>query len=94
MSAALGIDAETAAQEVPYIRVLAANERGRAVLKEAAERASKPIITKPAAVKKLDSLAQKIFAIEDGAANLYCLGYSAIEERRPSSEWRATPYMK
>ena len=49
---------------------------------------------KPAAVKKLDSFAQRVFEIEDGAANLYCLGYGAIEERRPSAEWRATPYMK
>ena len=37
---------------------------------------------------------QIIFEIEDGAANLYCLGYGAMEERRPSGEWRTTPYMK
>ncbi|MBR4953550.1 MAG: nucleotidyltransferase family protein, partial [Oscillospiraceae bacterium] len=94
MCAALGVSADIYEQEPPYIRVLAANERGRAVLKSAAERAEKPIITKPAAVKKLDSFAQRIFEIEDGAANLYCLGYGAMEERRPSGEWRTTPYMK
>ena len=94
MCAALGIGGDVSAEEPPYIRVLAANEKGRAVLKEAAERASKPIITKPAAVKKLDSFAQKVFEIENGAANLYCLAYGELEERRPSGEWRATPYMK
>ena len=58
---------------VPYLRVLGFNDRGLEVLKTAKETASLPIITKPAAIEKLDEKARHTFELECRATNLYNL---------------------
>ena len=89
--AALGIKSGDAEGLPPYARVLAANERGCALLRDIGERTSLPVITKPAAVKQLEPEARRIFTLGSAAHDLYVLGYSSKEERKGSEDWRTSP---
>lgn len=93
MCAALGIHAGDAEGTPPYARVLAANARGREVLRIAQERSRIPILTKPATVRELDDACKKIFVLNSNAHDLYVLGYGAAEERRGNGDWRTSPRM-
>lgn len=93
LCAALGISKEMAAGMPPYGRVLAANARGRAVLRQVPQTEAIPILTKPAAAQRLSKQAQQIFALECAATDLYVLGYEKAEHRRGGSEWRTSPVM-
>lgn len=91
MCAALGVKAGDADALPPYIRVLAANERGCRILKLMGERASLPIITKPAQINSLGAEAKACFALESAATDLFVLGFSAREERRGDRDFRVSP---
>ncbi len=93
MCAALGIKAGDAQGLPPYIRVLAANSRGCAILKMMRERASLPIITKPAEINSLGAEARACFALECQATDLFVLGFSAREERRGDRDFRLSPFI-
>ena len=77
----------------PYIRVLAANERGREILKLAGEKASVPIITKPASGRTASPEIERIMALTAEAHDLYVLGSPVSEERRAGNDWRHSPIM-
>ena len=89
--AALGLRAEDVAGTPPYLRVLAASARGKALLAQMRETAALPVLTKPAAVRELDEKARRVFALEAGAADLYVLALPAAEQRRGGEEWRIGP---
>ena len=91
MCAALGINSGAGEGTPPYIRVLAANEKGCAILKKMKEKASLPVITKPAEINSLDPEAQECFALESAATDLFVLGFSAREERRGDRDYRISP---
>lgn len=91
LAAALGIKKGQADGLPPYARVLAANEKGRAVLKLMGEKSAIPLITKPAAVKELSPACRELFELESAAHDLYVLGFSAREERRGNADWRTSP---
>lgn len=91
MYAALGIHAGEADGIPPYARVLAANDRGRAVLRILRDKSRIPILTKPATVHNLDEKSKKVFVLNSDAHDFYVLGYSAMEERRGNGDWRASP---
>ncbi len=93
LNAALNISADTAKNTPPYARVLAANERGCALLNGINLVGRVPVITKPAAVKNLDSECNEVFKLCSDARDLYVLGYTAREERRGGTDWRTSPYM-
>ena len=93
MCAALGIQAGVSDGIPPYARVLAANARGREVLRIAQEKSKIPILTKPATVRELDDTCKKVFILNSDAHDLYVLGYSAVEERRGNGDWRTSPRM-
>ena len=90
--AALGVRQGDAAGEPPYLRVLAADEAGRALLRRMAACAVLPVVTKPAAVRQLETRAQRVFEAGAAARDLYCLAWTPAE-RTPGSDWRASPYM-
>ena len=69
----------------PYLRVLAANERGRALLHTMRETASLPIITKPAAARE-----NADFRLTADAHDLYVLARS---DKTPGQDWRHSPVM-
>jgi len=93
LCAALGIKKGEAEGLPPYARILAANETGKAVLKIINDKASVPVITKPASVKELSEECRSLFELCSSAHDLYVLGYKAVEERRGSADWRTSPKM-
>ena len=80
-----------AGADVPYLRVLAANEKGRALLKRMKKTASAPILTKSADVKKLSVEAQRLFETEVRATDRYVLSYPSLSQSKPGSEWTNDP---
>lgn len=91
MCAVLGISADMSRETPPYARVLAANARGCALLRDMDGKARIPVITKPAAVKELGAECRAVFERSSAAHDLYVLGYSAKEERRGGADWRTSP---
>ena len=91
LCAALGVGAGMAEGIPPYARLLAASETGRTLLREAANRASVPIVTKPATVKELGREALELYNLGVMAHDLYVLGYTAKEERRGGADWKIGP---
>ena len=56
-----------------YIRVLAANKKGRNMLSQMKKKATLPVITTPSAYKKLDEFGQKMFELDCRAADISSL---------------------
>ena len=94
LCACLGIKAGMADGVPPYVRVLAADGRGRALLRERAGCMSLPILTKPAAVRELPADCEALFTLGAQAHDFYVLGCPSREERRPGGDWRASPVMR
>ena len=90
LSAFLGLTAELPAR-IPYLRVLACNERGREVLKTMKTTAAAPILTKSAQVRRLDADAQRLFALTARAEEQYVLAYPDLAAARPGSAWTTDP---
>ena len=91
--AALGIPAGAAAGRPPYARILALNERGRRILRDAEERKALsgtgiPILNKPAHVRELDGRARAIFEMGAQAHDFYTLLYPEESERLCGEDWR------
>lgn len=94
LCACLGVKAGMADGVPPYARVLAADGKGRALLRERAGSASIPILTKPAAVRELSADCEALFTLGAQAHDFYVLGCPSREERRPGGDWRASPVMR
>ena len=86
----LGLSPETLPARVPYLRVLAANGRGRALLAEMRKRAALPVLTKPAGVRRLSPEAQAVFRQEARATDLYTLAFPGVPAPG-GAEWREGP---
>lgn len=69
----LGIKAQDVKEVPPYIRVLAFNEAGKTVLREARKKATLPIVLKTADIRQLDERAQRVFASECAATDIFAL---------------------
>ena len=80
--------------ELPhYLRVLGANGRGRALLKEMRKRASAPVLTKPGHAGRLGRAAQSLMALESRYTDLYVLAYPDLSQAMPGGEYTANPAM-
>ena len=78
--------------EVPYIRVLGMNERGKEILREMKQKATKPVILRYSDFQSADGFARKVFATESRASDLYSL---AFKEPSPcGTEMTNTLYIK
>ena len=87
----LGLTKADVPDAPPYLRVLGANERGRALLRELKKRARLPIITKPAHAGKLDGPCRRLFELEARCTDLYQL---CREAPGPCGlEWTSNPVM-
>lgn len=93
MCAALGVTAGMKYKPLPYLRILAANEKGRALLKEMSGKAALPIITKPAAVNSLSEDCKQMLKLESRSTDLFVLAFRQTEERKPGSDYRTSPFM-
>ena len=83
LCAALGV--QKADGLPPYLRVLAANEQGRALLHDMRKATVLPVITKPA-----DARGMPEFHLTADAHDLYVL---ARPDKTPGQDWRHTPAM-
>ena len=91
MCAALGVTAGMSDGIPPYARVLAADDRGREILRAASSTSDIPIITKPADAHNLDARGEAVFSLGAAAHDFYVLGYRARGERRGGADWRTGP---
>ena len=72
-----------------YLRVLAANERGTALLAGMRKTAALPVLTKPAAVRRLGPGARCLFDLEARADRLYAL--ACPDPAAVPDAWRTGP---
>ncbi|HJI93085.1 MAG TPA: nucleotidyltransferase family protein [Oscillospiraceae bacterium] len=70
----LGITKEYS-KDVPYIRILGFNDKGKDLLSKMKKNADLPIISKYSDIKKLDDFGKKLFELECRCTDLYNLGY-------------------
>lgn len=89
----LGLRPAQLPSQLPYLRVLAANERGRALLARMRRTASLPVVTKPASVRRLPAPARELFAMEARAADLYALAYPDLAAAAGGAAWTTGPVM-
>lgn len=85
----LGLSAADVPERPPYIRVLGFNERGREVLRQMKERATLPILTKPAHARELDEAGRRLFELEARCTDLYDLCFETVPA--PGREWNTDP---
>ena len=77
--------------EIPYIRVLAATEAGRKLLRQM-QHSGVPVLTKPADVGLLGSEAQALFTREARRTDVFALA-CPINPSVCGEDWRHTPVM-
>ena len=83
------LNLEPPSAEVPYIRVLAATEAGRKLLRQMQD-SGVPVLTKAADVGRLGPAAQALFTREARRTDVYTLAASPLP---CGSDWRKTPTM-
>ena len=83
----LGVLPAAQGETPPYLRVLGANDRGRALLKQMKKTASLPVITKPAQVRQLDERARDCFLREAACTDLYALAMPDVSNAAADSEF-------
>lgn len=89
----LGLDPHTFPETPPYLRLLAANQKGRELLARMKTTATLPILTKPADVRRLGPEAQALFEQEARAVDLYALAAPSLSAAVGGSAWRESPVM-
>ena len=83
----LGLEAP--GEDIPYVRILAATEAGRRLLRQM-QNADAPVLTKAADVGRLAPAAQALFTREARRTDVYTLAASPLP---CGSDWRKTPTM-
>lgn len=91
LCAALGVSAEYTKTLPPYARVLAADSAGCAYLREIDGKSAVPVLTKPAAVRRLDGSAAKVFALGASAHDVYTLQNVTNSDKKCGRDWRNGP---
>jgi len=89
----LGLTPADCPENPLYLRPLAANETGRALLGRMRKTAEVPVLTKPAAVRRLDEPARRLFELEGRAADLYALAYPELAAAVGDGIWREGPVL-
>lgn len=72
----------------PYARVLAFNDKGRAVLRLCGEDTALPILNKPAHIRQLSERSQQVFDASARCADLYALSLPAWKKLRFGADWQ------
>ena len=78
--------------DVPYLRVLAAGDTGRKLLRQMRDGGA-PVLTKAADVSQLGEAAEKLFTAEADRTDLYALCRPDLGQSTCGSDWRSTPIM-
>ena len=88
LCACLGVREGMAAGVPPYARVLAADGKGRAYLRQRSGEGEIPVLTKPAAVRALGADSVSLFTLGARAHDFYTLGYGRRDGVIPEGDWR------
>lgn len=88
----LGLTAADIPAAPPYLRVLGFNNRGRELLREMKEKASLPILTKPAHARELEEEGRRLFELEARCTDLYDLCLEQVPV--PGREWTTGPVIR
>ena len=91
LAAYLGVRPADRPDRVPYLRVLAMNDKGKHLLHDMRERASLPILVKPADARMLSADAARLMELEARATDLYALAYPDLVQSAGGGEWRTSP---
>lgn len=75
----------------PYIRPLAANGKGRELLRQLTNVAAIPIISKASDANSLGTAAARMMEIESAVTDLQALCFQDAVRRRGGSEWKVVP---
>ena len=86
------LDVTPPAGGIPYLRVLAANERGRDLLRQM-QRRGVPVLTRPGDVSRLGPAAEALFRREALWTDLYVLTYPQASRSVCGSDWRTNPIL-
>ena len=86
------LDVTPPAGGIPYLRVLAANERGRDLLRQM-QRQGAPVLTRPGDVSRLGPAAETLFRQEALWTDLYVLTYPQASRSVCGSDWRTNPIL-
>ncbi|MBO5420786.1 MAG: nucleotidyltransferase [Clostridia bacterium] len=78
LHAFMGFVADDYKGNPPYIHVLAMNDNGKEILKEAKEKAKLPIVTKASDFDELDDYGRHVFSLEDMCTDVFSLSSPAI----------------
>lgn len=78
LHAFMGFVADDYKGNPPYIRVLAMNDNGKEILKEAKEKAKLPVVTKASDFDELDDYGRHVFSLEDMCTDVFSLSSPAI----------------
>ena len=93
LQSCLGVPQAAQGETPPYLRVLAANERGRALLGQMRKTAALPVITKPGHIRRLSKEAQRVFDQEARCGDLYALAYPDLGQAVPERGYTVSPVM-
>ncbi len=69
----LGIKKEDLSRDIPYVKILGFNKKGKEILKLIKKKSIIPIVTKQSDIKTLDNNAKYIFDLENKSTDLYNL---------------------
>lgn len=83
----LGVPEAAQGETPPYLRVLGAGERGRAVLRRMRKCAALPVITRPGDIRKLDEPIHEAFLREAACTDLYTLAMPDLSHAVPDLEF-------
>ena len=86
------LDVTPPAGGIPYLRVLAANGRGRDLLRQM-QRRGVPVLTRPGDVSRLGPAAEALFRREALWTDLYVLTYPQASRSVCGSDWRTNPIL-
>ena len=83
---------EEVPNHVPYLRVLAANETGRKLLRQMRDNGAS-VLTRGADVAALGTEAEILFTREAQRSDLYALSFPDLQQSACGRDWRLTPVM-
>ncbi len=87
----LGLTEADRPSQPPYLRVLGMNQNGSALLKQMKQTATLPILTKPAHIRKLSTVANHVFHLESRATALFDLCHQNFPSTVTLNEFSKTP---
>jgi predicted nucleotidyltransferase len=88
MVLAAWLETDEIPEEIPYLRLLAASDTGRKLLRQMGEA---PVLTKAADVAKLGGPAEELFRRESRWSDLYALACPTVQPC--GADWRITPVL-